>query len=125
MDVDTRLLRYFCAVAEEGNLTRAAERTFVSQPALTKQEFGIMLADVEDPAAAEAVAQRIGDALHRPLDIRGHRIQTAASIGIALSDRNCADADELLRHADQAMYHAKRMKDGVRTTYHVDARLPA
>src|ERR1051326_2682820 len=37
MDVDTRLLRYFAAVAQEGNITRAAERLFVSQPALTKQ----------------------------------------------------------------------------------------
>lgn len=37
MDVDTRLLRYFAAVAEEGNLTRAAERLFVAQPTLTKQ----------------------------------------------------------------------------------------
>src|SRR5919201_5520812 len=37
MDVDTRLLRYFSAVAAEGNLTRAAERLSVSQPALTKQ----------------------------------------------------------------------------------------
>jgi DNA-binding transcriptional LysR family regulator len=37
MDVDTRLLRYFAVVASEGNLTRAAEKLFVSQPALTKQ----------------------------------------------------------------------------------------
>jgi DNA-binding transcriptional LysR family regulator len=37
MDVDTRLLRSFTIVAEEGNLTRAAERLFISQPALTKQ----------------------------------------------------------------------------------------
>ncbi|MFF7794541.1 LysR substrate-binding domain-containing protein [Streptomyces sp. NPDC007991] len=37
MDVDTRLLRYFIVVAEEGTLSRAAERLFVSQPALTKQ----------------------------------------------------------------------------------------
>ena len=37
MDIDTRLLRYFAAVASEGNLTRAAERLFVSQPTLTKQ----------------------------------------------------------------------------------------
>ncbi|MDT0343979.1 LysR family transcriptional regulator [Streptomyces litchfieldiae] len=37
MDVDTRLLRAFLAVAEAGTLTRAATRLFVSQPAITKQ----------------------------------------------------------------------------------------
>ncbi|MBH5337471.1 LysR family transcriptional regulator [Streptomyces pactum] len=37
VDLDTRLLRTFVAVAEDGSLTRAAERLFVSQPALTKQ----------------------------------------------------------------------------------------
>lgn len=37
MDIDTRLLRKFAMVAEEGNLTRAAERLFMAQPSLTKQ----------------------------------------------------------------------------------------
>jgi len=37
MDMDTRLLRSFVAVAADGSITRAAERLFVSQPALTKQ----------------------------------------------------------------------------------------
>ena len=35
--MDTRVLRYVAVVAEEGNLTRAAGRLFVSQPALSKQ----------------------------------------------------------------------------------------
>ncbi len=37
MDVDTRLLRYVAMIADEGSLTRAAARLYVSQPALTKQ----------------------------------------------------------------------------------------
>jgi len=69
MDVDTRLLRYFAAVAAEGNLTRAAEQLFVSQPALTKQirqlegQLGVQLftrsrAGMTVTAAGQALASR-------------------------------------------------------------------
>ncbi|AYF77873.1 LysR family transcriptional regulator [Nocardia yunnanensis] len=70
MDVDTRLLRYFAAVAEEGTLSRAAERLFVSQPALTKQikqlesQLGVRLfirskAGMTLTEAGRALAQRV------------------------------------------------------------------
>ncbi len=74
MDVDTRLLRYFAAVAAEGSLTRAAERLFVSQPALTKQikqlesQLGVPLftrsrAGMTLTAAGRALADRTPDVL--------------------------------------------------------------
>ncbi|MGC1215563.1 MAG: LysR family transcriptional regulator [Micromonospora sp.] len=74
MDVDTRLLRSFTAVAEEGNLTRAAERLFVSQPALTKQirqlesQLGVRLftrsrAGMTLTAAGQSLADRVPSVL--------------------------------------------------------------
>jgi DNA-binding transcriptional LysR family regulator len=74
MDADTRLLRSFAAVAAEGNLTRAAERLFVSQPALTKQikqlesQLGVRLftrsrAGMTLTLAGQALADRIPDVL--------------------------------------------------------------
>ena len=74
MDVDTRLLRYFAAVAAQGNLTRAAERLFVSQPTLTKQirqlesQLGVRLfarsrAGMTLTAAGRALAGRTGAVL--------------------------------------------------------------
>ncbi|MEU9925371.1 LysR family transcriptional regulator [Streptomyces griseoluteus] len=74
MDVDTRLLRYFATVVEEGNLTRAAARLYISQPALTKQirqleaQLGVNLfvrsrAGMTPTEAGEALAAHAGAVL--------------------------------------------------------------
>ncbi|MGW0310897.1 LysR family transcriptional regulator [Streptomyces flavidovirens] len=69
MDVDTRLLRYFIAVAEEGSLTRAAERLFVSQPALTKQ-----IKQLEDRLGVRLFTRsRAGMALTEPGQVLAER----------------------------------------------------
>ena len=74
MDVETRLLRYFAAVAAEGNLTRAADQLYVSQPALTKQirhleaQLGVQLftrsrAGMTLTLAGQALASRTPEVL--------------------------------------------------------------
>ena len=51
--MELRHLRYFCAVAEEKNMTRAAEKIFMAQPPLTRQikqleeEVGVQLVQRE------------------------------------------------------------------------------
>ncbi|WP_354643524.1 LysR family transcriptional regulator [Kitasatospora camelliae] len=74
MDIDTRLLRYFAAVHEEGQLTGAAARLSVRQPTLTRQirqleaQLGVELfhrsrAGMTPTAAGAALAERVGPLL--------------------------------------------------------------
>jgi diguanylate cyclase (GGDEF)-like protein len=71
-------------------------------------EFAIVLEDTSLPYDAVHVAERIVEALAAPFLLNGHRVRTAASIGIALYPSDGADAATLLKHADVAMYRAKR-----------------
>ncbi|WEF34037.1 putative bifunctional diguanylate cyclase/phosphodiesterase [Pseudoduganella chitinolytica] len=56
---------------------------------------------------AERVAQDVIAVLNRPFDLSGEQGLISGSVGIALYPSDAADAEELLRHADQAMYAAK------------------
>jgi DNA-binding transcriptional LysR family regulator len=87
MDVETRLLRYFAAVAEEGNLTRAAQRLFVSQPALTKQ-----IKQLEDRLGVQLfIRSRVGMTLTAPGQVLAERIPTLLSgWDAAVEDVACA-----------------------------------
>lgn len=86
MDVDTRLLRSFVAVAEEGGVTRAAERLYVSQPALTKQ--------------IKQLERRLGT----PLFTRSRAGMTLTGPGRVLAER----APELLARWDAAARETRR-----------------
>ena len=68
-------------------------------------EFVIVLADV-DCQAATGIGERLIDQF-RVLAAKFPRANVAASIGLAHFERHPADASELLRHADEAMYRAK------------------
>jgi DNA-binding transcriptional LysR family regulator len=94
MDVDTRLLRYFAAVAAEGNLTRAAERLFVSQPALTKQ------------------IKQLESQLGMPLFTRSRAGMTLTPAGQALAKSTpavLAEWDQALRETKAAVSRAARV----------------
>src|SRR6478672_12887440 len=87
MTPELRLIRYFVAVAETGNVTRAAERLHLSQPSLS--------------AAIKQLEGQLGvELLHR----HGRRVtltpagELLARRGRELLDHADAIADELRRH---------------------------
>ncbi|UDL96208.1 EAL domain-containing protein [Lichenihabitans sp. PAMC28606] len=71
-------------------------------------EFAILIEDTIDATSGISVAQRVLNALSRPVKIGHQDVFSSASIGIAQSSELFLHAEELLRNADIAMYTAKR-----------------
>ena len=86
-------------------------KTIVREPdvvaRLSGDEFAVLLERLTDREDAGHVAGRIIDALRKPLVVGGRELRTSASIGIAFSDRDYRDTDEVLHDADVALYRAK------------------
>ncbi len=70
-------------------------------------EFAILMENLAGDDAPVRLAQRLIDALRRPVPIGGKEIFTSVSVGIVVSHPRYHEADELLRDADIAMYRAK------------------
>ena len=71
-------------------------------------EFAIVQTQLQDPKDAEIFAQRLREAVTgAPYDLNGHQTTTDVSIGIALSPGDGLEMDELVKHADLALYGAK------------------
>jgi len=72
-------------------------------------EFAILLPDVTDLSDAVEVAGRIAVAFAEPFRLAGREIAITTSTGIVLSRDTLDTPDDLLRHADVAMYRAKQL----------------
>ncbi|MEA2253150.1 MAG: hypothetical protein QOG70_3392 [Solirubrobacteraceae bacterium] len=72
-------------------------------------EFAVLLEDVDGPDQAAEAAERILESLIDPLHVEGKEIVVRCSLGLSmLEPGETADAEELIRNADAAMYIAKR-----------------
>ena len=71
-------------------------------------EFLILSDHIAGTDAAEAMAQRLEQALTTPCTVSGQEIFTSASIGIVLANGRYEQPEAMLRDADIAMYQAKR-----------------
>ena len=70
-------------------------------------EFMVLQACTGDGSEAEALATRLVKAIGEPFFIDAQRISIGASVGIAMAPQDGADAEELIRNSDQALYCAK------------------
>jgi diguanylate cyclase (GGDEF)-like protein len=70
-------------------------------------EFVIVATLLPDALVVDSIAERIRDALAVPLDIGGVTLTVAPSIGISVYPEDGTDPEQLLKHADIALYNAK------------------
>ncbi len=85
-------------------------------------EFVILLPDLStEPiravSKAELVAQKVHRALSEPFNLQGHKLSTSASIGMVITDDDNTTMEDLLKHADMAMYQAKKEWRGSTSFY--------
>jgi diguanylate cyclase (GGDEF)-like protein len=72
-------------------------------------EFLVMLSGVKTPLDAGKVAERIVRPFDGPVRLADQEFLISASIGISVFPEDGTDGDTLIRNADTAMYHAKRL----------------
>ena len=84
----------------------AAVRPSDTAARLGGDEFALLIDDAPDTDAVEAFAERIVAAFTEPFPLTDAEVIATATVGVATS-ADSADADELLRHADLALYAAK------------------
>lgn len=72
-------------------------------------EFIILLPKIKDGNEAIQLAEKITNAINRPITISGYEVHITCSIGIAIYPTDGEDAETLIKHADIAMYRVKEL----------------
>jgi diguanylate cyclase (GGDEF)-like protein/PAS domain S-box-containing protein len=75
-------------------------------------EFLAILADFATPEDAAKVADKLLQTISAPIALEGTQMCANASIGISVFPRDGDNADDLIRHADAAMYSVKERGRG-------------
>ena len=81
----------------------------------------VIVEDFDEPAVLGRIAQKLLDAVAQPFKIEEHDIYVTSSIGISVYPDDSDDPEELLKHADVAMYRSKEL--GRNTYQFLDADL--
>jgi diguanylate cyclase (GGDEF)-like protein/PAS domain S-box-containing protein len=88
-------------------------------------EFLLLLSEIDHPADAEAIGQKIVSSIAEPHLVSGHELQLTASVGIAMYPEDGQDAQSLIMRADTAMYYAKNTGRNRVGFYRPDMEAPA
>jgi diguanylate cyclase (GGDEF)-like protein len=75
---------------------------------LSGDEFVVLCEELDNEHQAAVVAERVLAVFEAPFDLAGIKLPVSASIGIAFAGHGDDVPDQLLHHADLAMYQAKR-----------------
>ena len=70
-------------------------------------EFVILLEDIESEEYASSVAERLQEELKQPFTVNGKEVYAPASFGVMSDTKDYDQAENIIRDADSAMYHAK------------------
>jgi diguanylate cyclase (GGDEF)-like protein/PAS domain S-box-containing protein len=93
-------------LAATGARLGAAVRESDTAARLGGDEFALIIEQVQDSAEVEALAERVVQAFSDPFALPGGAVITTVTVGVATTE-DSSDVDELLRHADLALYAAK------------------
>jgi len=80
-------------------------------------EFTVLLPHINTPHDVVEVAHRILQSANTPWEMMGHQLDLSVSIGVTIYPTDGVDTQTLIKHADEAMYNAKKQKKNTYAIY--------